>query len=92
MNIKISYSKRSEKFLSKNLNIITEEEVDDLIVKAAKVIFLKEEINIDLKKMKGSEFNLYRIRKGKIRLIFTISKNEIIMFDVNDIGFRGDIY
>ncbi len=44
--------------------------------------------------MKGVSFNLYRVRKGDIRIVFSISKDSEINFsiDINDIGFRGDIY
>jgi mRNA-degrading endonuclease RelE of RelBE toxin-antitoxin system len=94
MNVKISYSRRSEKFLKGNSNVISEEEIENLLIKAFKRIFLKEDSNIDLKKMKGVSFNLYRVRKGNIRIVFSISKDSEINFsiDINDIGFRGNIY
>lgn len=94
MNVKISYSRRSEKFLKGNSKDISEEEIEDLLIKAFKKIFLKKDSNIDLKKMKGVSFNLYRIRKGNIRIVFTITKeSEVnINIDINDIGFRGNIY
>lgn len=59
MNVKISYSRRSEKFLKGNSNVISEEEMENLLIKAYKRIFLKEDSDIDLKKMKGVSFNLY---------------------------------
>ncbi len=92
MKIRILYSKESEKFLSKNSSVITEEQVDDLLKMAARFLLYRENINIDLKKLKGSEQNLYRIRKGKVRIIFSIFKKEIVILNVEDIGFRGDIY
>ncbi|MBK6773296.1 MAG: hypothetical protein IPG78_14465 [Ignavibacteria bacterium] len=94
MNVKISYSRRSEKFLKGNSNVISEEEIENLLIKAFKRIFLKEDSNIDLKKMKGVSFNLCRVRKGNIRIVFSISKDSEINFsiDINDIGFRGNIY
>jgi len=42
--------------------------------------------------MKGTYKNLYRIRKGKVRIIFSLFKNDIIIMRVEDIGFRGEIY
>jgi len=52
----------------------------------------KEKLNVDLKKIKGAGNNLYRIRKGKIRILFTIVKNDLIILNVENIGFRGNIY
>ncbi len=92
MNIRILYSKKAEKFLKKNSDIINEDEVDRLLSLSARVIFNKEKLNIDIKKIKGSKLHLFRVRKGKIRIIFTIVKNEIVILNVDDIGFRGDIY
>ena len=48
------------------------------------------EVNMDIKKMKGMD-NIYRIRIGKIRIIFDVDKNESIITIVN-IDFRGNIY
>jgi len=91
MKIDIVYSKKALKFLSKN-NFLNDKEVDELVIKAIKIIKLKEEINLDLKVLKGYE-NFYRIRKGKIRIIFSINEdNEIIISFINEIGYRGDIY
>ena len=91
MKIDIVYSKKALKFLSKN-NFLNDKEVDELVIKAIKIIKLKEEINLDLKVLKGYE-NFYRIRKGKIRIIFSINEdNEIIITFINEIGYRGDIY
>ena len=43
----------------------------------------------NLKKLRGKK-NLYRIRIGKIRIIFKISSNK--KPEIVDIDFRGDIY
>lgn len=66
--------------------------MDKLLKSAARLIIFKENINIDLKKMKGTDQNLFRIRKGKVRIIFKVFKNDIIILTVEDIGFRGKIY
>ena len=50
MNVKISYSRRSEKFLKGNSNVISEEEMENLLIKAYKRIFLKEDSNKKKKK------------------------------------------
>lgn len=62
MNIKIVFSKKSEKFLNK-FGSISENEVQDLVIKAVKIILKIEDINIDLKKLKGEYKNYFRIRK-----------------------------
>ena len=44
----------------------------------------------DIKKMKGKKIkNLYRLRVGKFRIIFTLDKEIIRVIDINT---RGDIY
>lgn len=53
MNMKISYSKKADKFLEKNQNKISEEEIDNLIILATEKIFKIEDTNIDLKMLKG---------------------------------------
>ena len=43
--------------------------------------------------MKGDIDDIYRIRKGNIRILVKIVDSEIIIEAiVEDIGFRGDIY
>ncbi|SFV51631.1 hypothetical protein MNB_SM-7-1036 [hydrothermal vent metagenome] len=43
--------------------------------------------------MSGTISNVYRIRKGDIRIIITLKDDEIIIEAIiTDIGFRGDIY
>ena len=66
--------------------------MDKLLKSAARLIIFKENINIDLKKMKGTVQNLFRIRNGKVRIIFKVLKNDIVILTVEDIGFRGKIY
>ncbi len=51
--LKITYLKKSLKFLAKNKDIITESEVDDLIIKFIKKRFYGMDINIDYKQMQG---------------------------------------
>lgn len=93
MKLEIQYLKRADKFLYKNSNILSKEKVNQLIVKAVKKILLKEDINIDIKALKGELYNYYRIRLGKMRILFNFKNNEIkIIAIVSDIDFRGDIY
>lgn len=92
MNLKISYSKEADKFLKKNQNIIAEEEVDKLVISAVRKIFKTEETNINLKKLKGKHRGSFRVKKGDIRIIFSLKKDKILEVLVNDIDFRGNIY
>jgi len=55
MNLKISYSKEADKFLKKNKDKLKEAETDELIIEAIRKLFIIEETNIDLKKLKGRE-------------------------------------
>jgi mRNA-degrading endonuclease RelE of RelBE toxin-antitoxin system len=92
MKIQINYQKPVEKFLSKN-HFISRDDIKNLIIKALLKIIKKEDINIDLKALKGEYKNLYRIRKGDLRIIFYIKdNNEITIIFVKDIDFRGNIY
>jgi len=92
MNLKIIYLKTATKFLQKN-HILNKTEVDNLIIKAVKKIKFNEDIKIDLKKLKGELSDFYRIRKGKIRILFKLIDNEVIIeIIINNINFRGDIY
>jgi mRNA interferase RelE/StbE len=92
MNLEIGYSKKANKFLEKNPEAITEEEVDTLIISAAKKIFKIDKSNIDLKKLKGKLKGYFRIKKGDIRIIFSLRKDKILKALINDIDFRGNIY
>lgn len=92
MNLKIIYLKDATKFLQKN-SILKKSEVDNLVIKAIKKIKLNENNNIDLKKLKGELQNFYRIRKGKVRILFKIVDNEVMIeIIVDNIDFKGDIY
>ncbi len=92
MNLEIGYSKKANKFLEKNSKTITEKEVDTLIISAIKKIFKIKKSNIDLKKLKGKLRGCFRIKKGDIRIIFSLKKDKILKALINDIDFRGNIY
>ena len=92
-DLKITYLKKSKKFLDKNTSVITENEVDELIIKFVKNHFFNIDINIDYKQLQGNLKDYFRLRKGNIRIIIKVIDNEIIIEAiVEDIGFRGDIY
>jgi len=63
-----------------------------MILAIRKKIFL-EDISLDIKELKGSLLGKSRVRKGKVRIIFEILVDEIIIESiVEDIDFRGNIY
>jgi mRNA interferase RelE/StbE len=92
-DIKLTYLKAATKFLDKNRNKLSEDQVDALIIKFIKKKFYNVDINIDYKQMQGNLKNIYRIRKADIRVIVKIVDNAIIIEAIiQDIGYRGDIY
>ncbi len=48
------------------------------------------DLNMDIKKMKGMD-NVYRIRIGKIRILFDLDKKDSAITIIS-IDFRGNIY
>jgi len=92
MNLKISYSKEADKFLKKNKDKLKEAETDELIIEAIRKLFKIEETNIDLKKLKGRERGSFRIRKGNIRIVFSLKKEKILHAKIKTIDFRGNVY
>jgi mRNA interferase RelE/StbE len=87
MKWKINYSRYAENFLKKN------DIRDD--IRRDLVKFLKkmrgESINIDVKKLKGSWKDYYRLRRGKVRIIFDVDYKDRSLF-VEKIDFRGEVY
>jgi len=92
VTVKINYSKKSDKFLKKNQSVITQKEVSELVILSLRKIILSENLNIDLKMMRGNYKGYYRIRKGNVRIVFQLKQNEIIIASVMTIGFRGGVY
>ena len=70
LDLKVQYSKKALNFISKNVQVITEEDVDNVIILAVKKLFKLEESSIDVKPLKGNLKGTYRIRKGKLRITF----------------------
>lgn len=92
-DVKLTYLKKAKKFLDKNKNLLTENQVDELVIKLIKKHFYNIDENIDYKQLQGNFKDYYRIRKGNIRIILKIEDNNIIIEAiVEDIGFRGNIY
>lgn len=88
MSWKIDISRNSEKFLAKNE--FTTDEIKDLIGKTIRY-FRGEDINLDLKKLKGEWRGFYRIRTGKIRIIIEFNFESSVVF-IEEIDWRGNVY
>lgn len=87
MKWKIEYSKQAIKFASQHeLIAAIKEDIKKLLLKMT-----GETVNLDIKKLKGTWEGYLRIRKGKIRIIFLIDKNNKIIY-IEKVDFRGDIY
>ena len=78
-SIKLTYLKKSKKFLDKYSDIISENDVDNIVINAIRKKVYKQNINIDLKDLKGILKGKLRIRKGKLRIIIQIIEDEIII-------------
>jgi mRNA interferase RelE/StbE len=50
-----------------------------------------ETVNIDVKKLKGQWKGYFRIRKGKLRIIFSVDTGSGSLY-VERIDFRGEVY
>ena len=83
----IHYSKEAKKFMEEQ-NIVYEvrEELKNFLRKLR-----GEKINVDVKKLKGNWEGYYRLRKGKLRIIFEVNKDDKSIY-VERIDFRGEVY
>lgn len=85
MSYKIFISPNALKFLDK-INTKRKAIIQD------KITSLKDfpNVNMDIKKMKGMD-DVFRIRAGKIRILFDVDKNDFAITIIK-IDFRGNIY
>ena len=88
MNWEISLSRRAEKFLTKNH--LPDEFVAVPIGKAMRKLF-GESVAVDVKRLSGVWVGHYRVRSGKIRIIFSFEADGLRVF-VEVIDYRGDVY
>jgi mRNA interferase RelE/StbE len=87
MKWRIDYSREAEKF-------IRQHDIRDEVREEIKKFLLKmkgENVNIHLKKLGGDWEGYYRLRKGKLRIIFGVNIVEKVLF-VERVDFRGDVY
>jgi len=88
MSWRIEISKSAEKFLAKNR--LGTEEVHEILQKAI-FYFRGENINIDIRKLKGKWAGFYRIRRGRIRIIAEFNSENSVIF-IEEIDWRGNVY
>ena len=87
MKWRIDYSRYAEKSIEKqNIRLEAREELKKFLMKIK-----GENVNIDIKKLSGEWEGYYRLRKGKLRIIFEPNKTDKVLF-VERIDFRGDVY
>ena len=88
MNWFIDFSANSLKFLKRN-NL--EENFIISKIELALRSFKGENINIDIKKLKGEWEGFYRIRSGRLRIIaeFQFEQNRVY---IEEIDWRGNVY
>lgn len=87
MNWNIEYSRRADDFTE-------EHRIKDKVRESIKNFILKvtgSNINLDVKKLKGEWAGYYRIRKGKIRIVFKPDTESKAIF-VDIVDFRGNVY
>lgn len=88
MTWRLLFSRNAEKFLE--ANDVKREEIFELARKAVKK-FQGEDTNLNIKKLKGSWMDFYRIRKGKLRVILEFDFEALTVF-IENIDWRGNAY
>lgn len=88
MKWKIDYSKTVVKFIKKHsIKMDVSNEIRKFLLKLVK----NEDVNVDFKKLDGLWKGYYRLRKGKLRIIFSLDNIKHSLF-VEKIDYRGDVY
>ncbi len=87
MSWTVEYSKRADNFIGEQG---VEEEIRDALRDFVRKL-TGLNVNISVKKLKGDWAGHYRIRKGKIRVIFRVNTESKILF-VDVVDFRGNVY
>lgn len=88
MDWEIGLSRQAEKFLAKNH--LSDQFVIVPIGNAMRKLF-GEPTSVDIKRLSGAWAGYYRIRSGKIRIIFSFEAQERRVF-VEVVDYRGNVY
>jgi len=87
MKWEISFSREAEKFMKReNLRSKTITEIINFLRRMK-----GESVSVDVKKLKGDWEGFYRIRKGRLRIIFDLDFDEHQIY-VSRIDHRGEVY
>jgi mRNA-degrading endonuclease RelE of RelBE toxin-antitoxin system len=87
MKWRIDYSRDAQRFINEhNIQKEIKDEITNFLLKMK-----AENINVDIKKLYGKWQGYYRLRRGKIRIIFEVNKSEKVLY-IEKVDFRGDVY
>ena len=90
MEWEIALSRQAEKFLAKNH--FPDEFVIAPVGKALRKFFGESEsVSVDVKRLSGAWDGYYRVRSGRIRIIFSFDAEKQRAF-VEVVDYRGDVY
>lgn len=83
----IEYSRDADRFIQvEGIQGEVNKQIQDFLKK-----LMGESINIDVKKLKGEWKGYFRIRKGRLRIIFSVDTSSRSIY-VERVDFRGDAY
>lgn len=83
----IEYSRAADRFIqAEGIQGEVKNQVQGFLKK-----LIGESINIDVKKLKGEWKGYFRIRKGRLRIIFSLDTSHRSIY-VERVDFRGDAY
>ena len=87
MIYEIQYTKAADKFLNSHEEVRTQYELS-----IKELLVGEHPETVDVKRIKGSRNDYYRIKLGRYRVIYTIINGKIIVITTILAGARGDIY
>ncbi len=87
MKWSIEYSRDADKFIEReNVSVEVREQIKHFLKKMR-----GQSINIDVKKLKGKWKGYLRIKKGKLRVIFSVNFKDRVLY-IKRVDFRGKVY
>jgi mRNA interferase RelE/StbE len=90
MEWEIALSRQAKKFLAKN-HLPDEFVIAPLRKAISKFFGESESASVDVKRLSGAWTGYYRIRSGRIRIIFSFDAEKQRAF-VEIVDYRGDVY
>jgi len=87
MKWNIEYSRDADRFIDKqDIRAEVREQLEFFLRKMR-----GESISVDVRKLKGEWKGYFRIRKGRLRVIFSVDFNDRVLY-VERVDFRGKAY